>query len=95
VPYRETVTGRRPFVRFVGDPVIEGNAEAFDRWARVVAGWMASGLTPYVFLHHPDDLHAPALVRRFQAALHAATPAASAPPVWPCERPVPGQLSLF
>ncbi len=95
VPYRETVTGRRPFVRFVGDPELERNAEVLAQWARVVAGWMAAGLTPYFFLHHPDDLHAPALVRRFQQALFAANPAAPAPAVWPCERPIPGQLSLF
>jgi len=95
VPFRQTTTGRRPFVRFVGDPVVENNDAAFTAWAQIVAGWMGQGLTPFVFLHHPDDAHAPSLCRRFQAALHAATPLAPPPPAWPCEQPAVGQLSLF
>lgn len=95
VPLRQVVTGRHPFVRFVGDPVPARNDAAFAHWAAVVAGWVQGGLKPYVFIHHPDDLDAPALARRFQASLHAALPTLPPPPSWPCERPVDVQLSLF
>lgn len=86
VPVRLTVTGTRPFVRFVGDPVLERNAELLDGWAAVVAGWLAEGRTPYFFTHHPDDTEAPALAREFQRRAHAASPRVPAPGPWPVEQ---------
>lgn len=98
VPVRFRALGRQPFVRFVGDPDVARNAATFAAWAEVVSAWVEEGRSPFVFLHHPDDLHAPELGRSFQAALHRRNPARFAvPPVWPCEReaPAPTQLSLF
>ena len=102
VPVRFTATGRRPFVRFVADPKVENNHRWLDEWVEVVARWLAEGREPYVFLHHPDDLHAPPLARRFQAKLHARRPDDVPPPAaWPAETEpppdqVPGaQLGLF
>jgi len=97
-PVRLTVTGKRPFVRFVGDPDVTKNDAALETWAGVVARWIAEGREPYFFTHHPDDVHAPELGRRFQRMLHARTPEkVPEPAVWPCEKEPrrPNQLSLF
>jgi uncharacterized protein YecE (DUF72 family) len=97
VPLRRTAVGKRPFVRFVGDPEIAKNDAAIAAWAEVFARWIAEGRTPYFFAHHPDDIGAPELGRLFQAKLHALVPVVSAPPAWPCElQPRPAaQLDLF
>lgn len=99
VPVRFTATGPRPLVRFVGDPVVEANAAIFREWAPVVARWMSEGRSPYVFLHHPDDGHAPALARLFQTILHAIEPRVPSPPAWPVElapkSAAAAQLDLF
>ncbi len=100
VPLRTTATGTRPFVRFVGDPQVEQNDAVLQAWAQVVARWLAEGRTPFFFTHHPDDAHAPALARRFQAMVHAVSPAVPSPVAWPAEEPPPaaeptGQLSWF
>lgn len=98
VPLRRTVTGRRPFVRFVGDPDVNKNDAALDAWAATVAGWLAEGREPWFFTHHPDDVHAPELGRRFQRMLHARAPdKVPPPPAWPCELAPrePEQLGLF
>lgn len=86
VPLRTTVTGRRPFVRFVGDPEIPRNAAILDAWADVVAGWLQRGLCPYFFTHHPDDTEAPALARDFQNRVRARFPGVPRPAGWPAER---------
>lgn len=85
VPLRTTVTARRPFVRFVGDPEVPRNAALLDAWADVVAGWLQRGLQPYFFTHHPDDTLAPALARDFQGRVQVRYPAAGNPPSWPAE----------
>ena len=98
VPLRTTVTGTRPFVRFVGDPEIARNAALLDAWAVVVAGWLRAGLSPYFFTHHPDDTEAPALARDFQRRVHSICPEIGAPPAWPVERTGAGvvrQMDLF
>ncbi|HEY0966447.1 MAG TPA: DUF72 domain-containing protein, partial [Opitutaceae bacterium] len=99
VPVRFTATGPRPFVRFVGDPVIEANAGAFREWASVAARWISEGRTPHFFVHHPDDTYAPALARLFQSILHEIEPRVPPPPIWPVERVPkvrgPEQMDLF
>ncbi|MEJ1972304.1 MAG: DUF72 domain-containing protein [Lacunisphaera sp.] len=69
-PVRFTALGKRPFLRFVGDPVVEKNRELLAEWAGHVARWIGEGRTPWFFAHHPDDLHAPAVARIFQQLLH-------------------------
>ncbi|HEY1109263.1 MAG TPA: DUF72 domain-containing protein, partial [Opitutaceae bacterium] len=85
VPRRTTALGRTPFVRFVGDGDLTRNDAAIAAWAEVVARWLGEGRSPYFFVHTPDDLLAPELARRFQAAVHARFPAVPAPPAWPGE----------
>lgn len=93
VPVRFTARSAYPFVRFVGDPQIEQNDAALREWAAVVARWIGDGRTPYFFMHHPDDTHAPVLARRFQTMLHALCPAVPPPAAWPGERRA--QMDLF
>lgn len=85
-PVRFTALGRQPFLRFVGDPVVERNRELLAVWADRVARWIGEGRTPWFFAHHPDDLHAPAIGRIFQQLLHERCPQVPPPPVWPVER---------
>lgn len=98
VPVRFTATGRHPFVRFVGDPEVGKNDGALAAWAEVAARWIGEGREPYFFTHHPDDVHAPELGRRFQRMLHGLVPDKVPPPAaWPCEAAPrqPRQLSFF
>lgn len=86
VPVRFTATGKRPFIRYVADPRVGHNDRWLAEWVEVVAKWIEEGREPYVFLHHPDDLHAPPLARRFQELLHEKCPdAVPAPAAWPAE----------
>lgn len=98
-PVRFTATGRRPFVRFVGDPDVAKNIPALREWADQVARWIGDGRTPYFFAHHPDDTYAPHVAREFQRLLHERTATVPAPAAWPVEQEPPpprgDQLSLF
>lgn len=95
VPLYAEATGQRPLVRLVGHPVLSANDEILSEQAARVAGWIAAGKTPYVFLHMPNDFHAPALARRFHE--HVATHLdAGTLPAWPLVRDTPSpQLDLF
>ncbi len=94
---RFTAVGRRPFVRFVGDPDIARNDAILRGWADVVAKWIAEGRTPFFFTHHPDDAYAPELARRFQAMMRERSALVPPPAVWPAEREprAAEQLGLF
>lgn len=86
VPWRASVTARRPCVRFVGDPDPERNRPALRKWASIAASWAREGREAHVFLHHPDDGRAPALARVFQQEAHDVAPdIAGPPPRWPVE----------
>lgn len=97
-PLRIAAHGRRPFVRFVGNPDIAADEPLLDEWARVFAGWIAEGRTPYFFAHHADDTFSPAVARAFQKLLHARCPQVPPPPEWPVEQQAAAngaQLDLF
>lgn len=94
LPVHAVATGRRPMVRFVGDPDLGRNKASLEAWAQQLLRWLHDGRSPYFFVHQPDDLYAPDLGRLLQASLHALDSSVPAPPVWPAERNQP-QLSLF
>ncbi|MEM8865932.1 MAG: DUF72 domain-containing protein, partial [Planctomycetota bacterium] len=93
-PYRTTVTGARPMVRYVGRNDLASVDRWTAEWAGTVAGWISAGLTPYVFLHAPDDAFAPLFAERFHSALQQRLPDLPALPPWP-GRTAPKQQSLF
>lgn len=96
-PARRIVTGRRPILRLVGRNDIERVIPWIREWAPVVAGWIISGLTPYVFTHAPNPLHAPTLARMFHDELRKHTQRVPELAAWPGEaedKPAT-QLALF
>ena len=98
VPIRFTAIGAEPFVRFVGDPVIENNRASLDVWATHFARWIGEGRRPWFFAHHPGDTHAPRVARLFQELLCTKAPQLPASAAWPGEREAAAggtQLDLF
>ncbi len=96
-PVRRSVTGRHPMIRLVGRNDIARVMPWIREWAPVVAGWIISGLKPYVFTHAPDALHAPTLARMFHDELRKHTQRVPELAPWPGEiedRPAK-QLALF
>ena len=82
-PCRQTVTGMRPMLRFVGRNDIPAAQPWIEEWAPVVAQWISEGLTPYLFTHTPHDRHAPELARAFHDELRKHLPGLSPLPPWP------------
>ncbi len=96
LPVRPTVTGRHPIVRYVAHADLDANRWLLKGWADRLAEWIEAGLDPYVFVHAPDELHAPELARRLHQLLGHRLDVGQLPP-WPGERepPEPEQLALF
>ena len=90
--------GDEPIVRVIGNDDIEETFAGLDAWRAHAVAWLAEGRRPYVFVHQPENLHSPALARRFHAAV-----AHDVPDVAPLAEPLPvapageitGQSSLF
>ena len=93
-PRRRTVTGRRPFLRFVGRNTLAQADPWIDEWAEAVAGWINDGLEPYVFCHAPNDALAPRFAERLHEAVRKRTTGLEGLPVWPGKKE-PAQRSLF
>lgn len=96
-PLRHTLTGQRPFVRFIGRDDVGSVDPWIEEWATQTADWIRRGLKPLVFAHAPDDTFAPEFARRFHEALTAKVPGlATLPPFAGESEPAPAeQLSLF
>lgn len=95
LPLHAEATGPRPLVRLVGHPVLDANEAILAEQAARVAGWIAAGKTPHVFLHLPNDFHAPALARRFHELLATHLDVGTLPS-WPVPPSTPApQLDLF
>lgn len=94
LPVRPIGLGPHPFVRIVAHPVARANGPWLAAWADVVAGWIAEGRDPYVFLHSPGDADVPLLARVFHDMLRRrGAPVGELPP-WPRARAA-SQLSLI
>jgi uncharacterized protein YecE (DUF72 family) len=73
-PIRHTVIGTRPMVRIIGRNQPDLVQPWLDEWAPIVGNWISRGLTPYVFVHAPADVHTAELARRFHATLRKHLP---------------------
>lgn len=73
-PHRTTVTGSRPMLRIVGRDRPEEADPWLAEWTPIIAQWLDEGLTPYIFMHAPNDAFAPPLAWRFHEMLRALRP---------------------
>lgn len=69
LPLRPTAFSSSPQLRFIGGPDLEANQVFLEPWLDKVADWIGQGLTPYVFLHTPDNHLAAAQALQFHAGL--------------------------
>ncbi|BCR25735.1 DUF72 domain-containing protein [Aquipseudomonas alcaligenes] len=69
LPLRPTAFSTSPQLRFIGGPDLEASQVFLEPWLDKVADWIGQGLTPYVFLHTPDNHLAAAQALRFHAGL--------------------------
>ena len=93
-PVRQTVTGSRPVLRLIGRNDIPSVRPWMEQWAKIVAGWIGKGLTPYIFTHAPNNAYAPLAARQFHSILTEYIPALPPLSDWPSEE-VQKQQSLF
>lgn len=84
-PFRVTVTGSRPMVRFVGRNDLATVRPWIEEWATIVGGWIEQGLKPIVFAHAPDDVFAPEFARLINRAIREKVPRLPELPLWPGE----------
>lgn len=94
LPVRPIGLGRHPFIRIVAHPVATANGPWLAAWADVVAGWIAEGRSPYVFLHSPGDADVPLLARVFHGMLLKRGAPVGTVPTWPRARAA-SQLELI
>ncbi|MCH1925495.1 DUF72 domain-containing protein [Shewanella sp. C32] len=75
VPVHAIATANMPVVRFIGDLVPENNDAFFTPWLSKLPQWLSEGKTPHLFVHTPDNIHAPELAHRLYQQLqqHIAT----------------------
>jgi uncharacterized protein YecE (DUF72 family) len=79
LPRRTSAVGDRPVVRFLGRDDVDTTVAGWQPWVPVVAGWLAEGRCPTVFVHTPDNDEALGLARRFHDDVRAAATVEVAP----------------
>lgn len=98
LPISTEQMGEHPVVRVIGSDDLEATFVGIDAWRPQVVGWLGEGRSPFVFVHQPENLHSPALARRFHASVahdvRALAPLPEPLPVAPAGE-VTGQSSLF
>lgn len=94
LPIRPAAFSDTPQVRFIGGPDLPANEVFLLPWVDKVADWIEAGLTPYVFLHTPDNHLAAQQAQRFHALLGQRLPGLPALPE-PIPAPEVEQLGLL
>jgi len=95
LPVHPVVTAGDPIVRFVGhsdEAVVQG---WLQRWGRRLQAWIEADLSPYFFVHVPDNAYAPVVARRLHAVVRRRLPGVGTMPPWPGERGGDPQLRLL
>lgn len=72
-PLHVLSTGERPIVRFIGHLDTAINQRYFAAWIERLVLWIKQGKTPFLFVHTPDNRHAPELARALAERLPATT----------------------
>lgn len=80
-------------IRLILHPDIVSNRRYIDEWAGRVAHYLEKGITTYMMIHCPNNLHCPPLAHDFHEALRRVPSMSSLPtlPSWP----VPEQHDLL
>jgi uncharacterized protein YecE (DUF72 family) len=92
LPRRAVAIGNQPVVRFLGCDDLDATVAGWQPWVPVVAGWLAEGRSPMVFVHTPDNDEALGLARRFHDDVRAAATVGIAPLPTPAVVPPPNTL---
>jgi uncharacterized protein YecE (DUF72 family) len=91
LPRRSRALTSYPVVRYIGRDDPERTVAGWRPWLDTVAGWLAEGRSPTVFIHTPDNVGALELARRFHDEVRARVPE-----VKPLAEPIPaGPPTLF
>ena len=61
-------------VRLILHPDIVSNRAYIDEWSSRVAGYLGEGVTTYMMIHCPNNLHCPPLALDFHESLRRTTP---------------------
>ncbi|HIF9348949.1 TPA: DUF72 domain-containing protein [Photobacterium damselae] len=69
VPVHAIATADNPMIRFIGHPDDLSNDPFFANWLTRLPIWLNEGKQPYLFIHTPDNNHAPELATRLYALL--------------------------
>lgn len=93
VPLHVLATGQMPVVRFITAKDWQGTMHYLTPWVQKICHWMQEGRTPFVFLHTPNNAHAPDVAAYFAEQLNQAVPDAALFNLWPA--PQKDQASLF
>ncbi|WP_232596682.1 DUF72 domain-containing protein [Photobacterium phosphoreum] len=59
LPVHAIATANNPVIRFIGHPNDSYNNPFFNNWLQRIPLWLAEGKQPYLFIHSPDNNHAP------------------------------------
>jgi uncharacterized protein YecE (DUF72 family) len=91
VPRRTRALTAYPIVRYLGRDEVAPTVAGWQPWLDTVAGWLAEGRSPTVFIHTPDNTGALSLARRFHDQARARVPQ-----IEPLPEPAPtGPPTLF
>ncbi len=71
LPLRPEAIGAQPLLRFVGHPHAPTNEPFLDEWAQRVAGWIAEGRHPFVFVHTASNRRTPEVARSLHRRIAA------------------------
>jgi uncharacterized protein YecE (DUF72 family) len=69
VPLLPELNASFAFVRYIGHPTLEFNADLLDDWAARVAGWLGEGADVFAFCHSPEDVTAPWIARELHGRI--------------------------
>jgi len=96
LPVREEALSDDPIVRIVFHPDPRVNERWLERWSKILAHWIRSGLTPLVFVHSPSNRESPRIARDLLARIDALESVGEMP-AWPGEEgeSASGQLALL
>lgn len=69
VPVHAIATSQHPMIRFIGHPDDLSNDAFFNNWLARLTVWLKENKQPYLFIHTPDNNHAPELAVRLYKKL--------------------------